>query len=237
MDRVLAVAFSNKVEPSASLRQVDVTARRVPGRLQLRCNDLRHQAFWLTASSGHSCQERDVPEVVRINAAFGADLPRPPPYSSKVSRGLTLALSGGAMLPNLRCCVTSARRVVRISSFSSASLHLSLVQDAQKPCEPNTIDGCVSPSDSSLATVLTRQSKRMCSEATKEKASVISPLTEEHTGVSTKEQQGRDEHVEQGSLRRGCEPYLDESERVRGSSFRELLTEKPGRLQLSQCGG
>src|SRR5712675_3497474 len=52
---------------------------------------------------------------------------------------------------------------------------------------------------------LIRQSKRSCSEATTEKAISDKPSTGLRTRGSTKEQRGRDERGEQGSLRRGCD--------------------------------
>src|SRR5712675_3372632 len=58
---------------------------------------------------------------------------------------------------------------------------------------------------SKLGRCLTRQFKRSCSEATMEKAISDKPSTVLRTRGSTKEQRGRDERVERGSLRRGCD--------------------------------
>src|SRR5882672_1601372 len=58
---------------------------------------------------------------------------------------------------------------------------------------------------SKLGRCLTRQSKRSCSEATTEKAISDRPSTGLRTRSSTKERRSRDEQVERGSLRRGCD--------------------------------
>src|SRR5712675_2751896 len=58
---------------------------------------------------------------------------------------------------------------------------------------------------SKLGRCLTQQSKRICSEATTEKAISDKPSTGLRTRGSTKEQRGRNERGEQGSLRRGCD--------------------------------
>src|SRR5712672_2288576 len=58
---------------------------------------------------------------------------------------------------------------------------------------------------SKLGRCLTRQSKRICSEATTEKAISDKPSTGLRTRGSTKEQRDRDGRDERGSLRRGCD--------------------------------